>query len=97
MQRWRRAILHLRNCYNVQHIPGHLPRALTSVWARFRELTQFFRLNLGQVVERWSDGKGPLASQLSGGELARLVVSVYEKTARRDAFISQLAAAAEAR
>jgi len=66
------------------------------VWPRFRELTSFFQLGLGQVMDRWTDGKGPLAMQLSAAELARLVVAVFEKTSRRDAFIAQLAAAAAA-
>jgi len=69
------------------------------VWLRFRELVMFFGLGLGDVVDRWADGKGPLAVQLSSAELARLVVAVFEKTSRRDALVSQLqknAAAASA-
>jgi len=65
-------------------------------WLRFRELTTFFGLCLGDVVDRWADGKGPLAVQLSGYELARLVVAVFEKTSRRDAFVAQLQTAATA-
>ena len=64
------------------------------VWLRFRELTTFFGLGLGDVVDRWADGKGPLAVQLSGGELSRLVVAVFEKTSRRDALVAQMQRAA---
>ena len=66
------------------------------VWLRFRELATFFGLGLGEVVDRWADGKGPLAMQLSGAELARLVVAVFEKTSRRDVLVSQLQNAAAA-
>jgi len=64
------------------------------VWLRFRELATFFGLGLGDVVDRWADGKGPLAVQLSGVELPRLVVAVFEKTSRRDALVAQLQKAA---
>jgi len=66
------------------------------LWPTFRELTLFFELTLTQVIERWTDGKGPLAMQLTPAQLARLVVAVFEKTARRDTFITQLAAATAA-
>jgi len=66
------------------------------VWLRFGELATFFGLGLGEVVDRWADGKGPLAVQLSGVELARLVVAVFEKTARRDALVSRLQTATAA-
>lgn len=61
-----------------------------AVWLRFRELTSFLGLSLTDVVDRWADGKGPLAMQLSATELARLVVAVFEKTSRRDALLAQL-------
>jgi len=64
------------------------------VWLRFRELATFFGLGLGDVVDRWADGKGPLAVQFSGAELPRLVVAVFEKTSRRDALVAQLQNAA---
>lgn len=66
------------------------------VWLRFRELAWFFGLGLGDVVDRWADGKGPLAVQLSGAELARLVIAVFEKTSRRDALVAKLQNAAVA-
>lgn len=66
------------------------------VWLRFRELAAFFGLGLGDVVDRWADGKGPLAVQLSGVELATLVVAVFEKTSRRDALVARLHDAAVA-
>ena len=46
------------------------------------------------MVDRWADGKGPLAVQLSGAELARLVIAVFEKTSRRDALVAKLQNAA---
>lgn len=64
------------------------------VWLRFRELATFFGLGLGDVADRWADGKGPLAVQMSSVELARLVVAVFEKTSRRDALVLQLQNAA---
>jgi len=66
------------------------------VWLRYAELAEFFGLGLGDVVDRWADGKGPLAVQLTAAELSRLVVAVFEKTSRRDALLAQLHSAATA-
>jgi len=65
------------------------------VWLRFRELATFFSLRLSEVIDRWADGKGPMAVQLSAAELARLVVAVFEKTSRRDAFIARLSSSSQ--
>jgi len=57
---------------------------------KFRELVGFLGLSLTEVDNRWADGKGPLAVHMSMAELERLVMAVFEKTKRRDTFISDL-------
>jgi len=59
-------------------------------WLRVRELALLFEASLQEVVDRWSDGKGPLALYFSGDEVARLVTAMFEKTGRRDVLVAQL-------
>jgi centromere/kinetochore protein ZW10 len=59
-------------------------------WMKYRELVALFGLGLADVRDRWADGKGPLAMHMTGSEVARLVVAVFERTSRRDQLIDEL-------
>jgi hypothetical protein len=59
-------------------------------WPKYVELVEFFGLGLAGVAERWADGNGPLAMHVTAPEVARLIEAVFERTARRDAFVQQL-------
>jgi len=59
-------------------------------WLRLCELVRLLDASLQEVVDRWADGKGPLAVHFSGDEVAWLVTAMFEKTTRRDTFVAQL-------
>lgn len=74
--------------------PGSNPEVtlheFVSNWMKFKELTLALGFRLQEVCDRWADGKGPLALHFTGEQMASLVVAMFEKTAKRDALVTQL-------
>lgn len=52
-------------------------------WSTFKELVIVLRANLQEIVDRWSDGKGPLALEFSSSEVKNLIRALFQNTERR--------------
>ncbi|KAG7275015.1 hypothetical protein CRUP_030534, partial [Coryphaenoides rupestris] len=67
-----------RNSAYQQEVPLHVKK-----WMTFKELVIVLRANLQEIVNRWADGKGPLASEFSAAEIKSLVRALFQNTERR--------------
>lgn len=52
-------------------------------WATFKELVIVLRANLQDIVDRWAEGKGPLALEFSSSEMKSLIRALFQNTERR--------------
>ncbi|KAM6969934.1 LOW QUALITY PROTEIN: centromere/kinetochore protein zw10 homolog [Aplochiton taeniatus] len=52
-------------------------------WATFKELVIVLRANLQEIVDRWAEGKGPLALEFSSSEMKSLIRALFQNTERR--------------
>ncbi|XP_076017526.1 centromere/kinetochore protein zw10 homolog isoform X2 [Genypterus blacodes] len=52
-------------------------------WNTFKELVIVLRANLQEIVDRWAEGKGPLASEFSSSEMKSLIRALFQNTERR--------------
>ncbi|CAL8266117.1 unnamed protein product [Merluccius merluccius] len=52
-------------------------------WMTFKELVIVLRANLQEIVNRWAEGKGPLASEFSSSEMKSLIRALFQNTERR--------------
>lgn len=59
-------------------------------WRKFCELKQLLRFNLREVMDRWADGRGPLASCFAADELKKLIRALFQNTDRRAAALAQI-------
>lgn len=63
----------------------HVPK-----WRKFCELKNLLRFNLREVMDRWADGRGPLAACFLPDELKRLIRALFQNTDRRAAALAQI-------
>ncbi|NXM38269.1 ZW10 protein, partial [Gymnorhina tibicen] len=59
-------------------------------WMTFTELMLILRANLQEIVDRWADGKGPLAEQFSAAEVKSLIRALFQNTERRAAALARV-------
>uniref|UniRef100_G3QC29 Centromere/kinetochore protein zw10 homolog n=1 Tax=Gasterosteus aculeatus aculeatus TaxID=481459 RepID=G3QC29_GASAC len=59
-------------------------------WTTFKELVIVLRANLQEIVDRWADGKGPLASEFSSLELKNLIRALFQNTERRAVALTKI-------
>lgn len=52
-------------------------------WGMFKELSIVLKANLQEIVDRWADGKGPLAVEFSSSEIKSLIRALFQNTERR--------------
>uniref|UniRef100_A0A667Z267 Centromere/kinetochore protein zw10 homolog n=1 Tax=Myripristis murdjan TaxID=586833 RepID=A0A667Z267_9TELE len=52
-------------------------------WITFKELVIVLRANLQEIVNRWAEGKGPLAMEFSSSEMKSLIRALFQNTERR--------------
>ncbi|XP_078142946.1 centromere/kinetochore protein zw10 homolog isoform X2 [Centroberyx gerrardi] len=52
-------------------------------WITFKELVIVLRANLQEIVNRWAEGKGPLALEFSSSEMKSLIRALFQNTERR--------------
>ncbi|XP_041865307.1 centromere/kinetochore protein zw10 homolog [Melanotaenia boesemani] len=52
-------------------------------WSTFKELVIVLRATLQEIVDRWADGKGPLAVEFSSSEVKNLIRALFQNTERR--------------
>ncbi|PWA14583.1 centromere/kinetochore protein zw10 homolog isoform X3 [Gambusia affinis] len=59
-------------------------------WSAFKELVIVLRANLQEIVDRWTDGKGPLAVEFSSSEVKSLVRALFQNTERRAVALTKI-------
>lgn len=65
--------------------PNHVAK-----WKKFTEMKSLFRFSLREVVDRWADGKGPLAVCFTPDELKKLIRALFQNTDRRAAALAKI-------
>lgn len=59
-------------------------------WGTFKELVIVLRANLQEIVDRWADGKGPLAVEFSSSEVKNLIRALFQNTERRAVALTKI-------
>uniref|UniRef100_A0A4W6DED3 Centromere/kinetochore protein zw10 homolog n=1 Tax=Lates calcarifer TaxID=8187 RepID=A0A4W6DED3_LATCA len=59
-------------------------------WSTFKELVIVLRANLQEIVDRWADGKGPLALEFSSSEVKNLIRALFQNTERRAVALTKI-------
>ncbi|XP_068096888.1 centromere/kinetochore protein zw10 homolog [Hyperolius riggenbachi] len=59
-------------------------------WMKFKELMIILQANLQEIVDRWADGKGPLATEFSTNEVKSLIRALFQNTDRRAAALARI-------
>lgn len=59
-------------------------------WMTFKELMIVLQASLQEIVDRWADGKGPLAAEFSTNEMKSLIRALFQNTDRRAAALSEI-------
>ncbi|XP_030294534.1 centromere/kinetochore protein zw10 homolog isoform X1 [Sparus aurata] len=59
-------------------------------WSTFKELVIVLRANLQEIVDRWADGKGPLAMEFCSSEVKNLIRALFQNTDRRAVALSKI-------
>ncbi|CAN2388266.1 Centromere kinetochore protein zw10 homolog [Pristimantis euphronides] len=59
-------------------------------WMKFKELMIILQANLQEIVDRWADGKGPLATEFSTNEVKSLIRALFQNTERRAAVLAKI-------
>ncbi|XP_029304904.1 LOW QUALITY PROTEIN: centromere/kinetochore protein zw10 homolog [Cottoperca gobio] len=59
-------------------------------WSTFKEVVIVLRANLQEIVDRWADGKGPLALEFSSSEVKNLIRALFQNTERRAAALTKI-------
>ncbi|KAA8586547.1 hypothetical protein FQN60_000383 [Etheostoma spectabile] len=59
-------------------------------WSTFKELVIVLRASLQEIVDRWADGKGPLALEFSSSEGKNLIRALFQNTERRAVALTKI-------
>ncbi|KAL2079188.1 hypothetical protein ACEWY4_024932 [Coilia grayii] len=59
-------------------------------WMAFKELAMVLLANLNDILNRWAEGKGPLALTFSYSEVKSLIRALFQNTDRRAAALAQI-------
>lgn len=59
-------------------------------WSTFKELVIVLRATLQEIVDRWADGKGPLAVEFSSSEVKNLIRALFQNTERRAVALTKI-------
>lgn len=62
--------------------PGDVIRHVR-LWGKFCELIIILGASLHDILDRWSDGKGPLAHEFTPDEAKQLIRALFQNTSRR--------------
>lgn len=62
--------------------PGDVIRHVR-LWGKFCELIVVLGASLHDILDRWSDGKGPLAHEFTPDEAKQLIRALFQNTSRR--------------
>ncbi|PFX30588.1 Centromere/kinetochore protein zw10-like [Stylophora pistillata] len=59
-------------------------------WIRYKELIAILEASLQDIVDRWADGKGPLAHEFTAQEVKGLIRALFQNTDRRAAALDKI-------
>lgn len=59
-------------------------------WFKFQELQLILSANMREIVDRWSSGKGPLASHFTADDVKHLIRALFQNTERRAAALAKI-------
>lgn len=59
-------------------------------WIRYKELIAILEASLQDIVDRWADGKGPLAHEFTAQEVKGLIRALFQNTDRRAAALHKI-------
>lgn len=59
-------------------------------WNKMEEMKFLLTARLQEIVDRWADGKGPLASEFTAVELKQLVRALFQNTEKRAAVLASI-------
>ena len=59
-------------------------------WTKFCELIRILNASLREIDDRWSNGKGPLATVFAPEEVKRLIRALFQNTDRRAEVLSRI-------
>ncbi|XP_078538480.1 centromere/kinetochore protein zw10 homolog isoform X3 [Lissotriton helveticus] len=68
-----------------EEVPVFVPK-----WMKFKELLIVLQASLQEIVDRWTDGHGPLAVEFSPVEIKSLIRALFQNTGRRAAALSKI-------
>ncbi|XP_032905823.1 centromere/kinetochore protein zw10 homolog isoform X4 [Amblyraja radiata] len=68
-----------------EEIPIYVPK-----WLKFQELMMVLQANLQELLDRWTDGKGPFAAEFSPIEAKNLIRALFQNTERRAAALAEI-------
>ncbi|XP_022252392.1 centromere/kinetochore protein zw10 homolog [Limulus polyphemus] len=70
---------------SVMQVHKNVPR-----WRKFQELRLILGANMREIVDRWADGKGPVALDFTAEEIKQLIRALFQNTERRAAVLAKL-------
>uniref|UniRef100_A0A8C1SAX6 Centromere/kinetochore protein zw10 homolog n=1 Tax=Cyprinus carpio TaxID=7962 RepID=A0A8C1SAX6_CYPCA len=59
-------------------------------WMTLKEISMVLNANLQEIVDRWAEGKGPLALAFSCNEMKSLIRALFKNTERRAAALAKI-------
>ncbi|KAI4877922.1 hypothetical protein NFI96_017415 [Prochilodus magdalenae] len=59
-------------------------------WMTFKELSVVLHASLQEIVDRWAEGKGPLAQEFSSNEMKSLIRALFQNTDRRAVALTKI-------
>ncbi|XP_030637616.1 centromere/kinetochore protein zw10 homolog isoform X3 [Chanos chanos] len=59
-------------------------------WMTFKELSIALKASLQEIVDRWAEGKGPLALEFSSTEMKSLIRALFQNTDRRAVALTKI-------
>nr|XP_042901522.1 centromere/kinetochore protein zw10 homolog [Parasteatoda tepidariorum] len=59
-------------------------------WFKFQELQLILSASMREIVDRWSSGKGPLATHFTSEEVKHLIRALFQNTERRAAALAKI-------
>ncbi|XP_051960310.1 centromere/kinetochore protein zw10 homolog [Xyrauchen texanus] len=59
-------------------------------WMTLKELSIVLNASLQEIVDRWAEGKGPLAVEFSSNEMKSLIRALFKNTERRAAALNKI-------
>lgn len=59
-------------------------------WNKLNELMLVLNASLHDIVDRWANGKGPLAAEVGVNDLKQLIRALFQNTDRRAAVLNKI-------